>query len=152
MIPQDNKESLKKIFKHLTDVRILGLLAFGVIAVLITWSGLKTAKTNYELEKQISRLQQRNDVERLENENLKLKNEYYKSQQYLELAARSKFNKAKPGEKLYLVPEEVELSNTLESPSQARKKKARQETGDKPAYQRNVEAWTDFLFNKSGGS
>lgn len=149
MIPQDNKQSLAKLFNRLTDVRVLGLLAFGIIAVLITWSGLKTAKTNYELEKQISQLEQRNDVEQLENDNLRLKNEYYKSQQYLELAARSKFNKAAPGERLYLIPEEVELANTLESPEQVRKSKAQKKPAPKPEYQQNIEAWMEFLFSPS---
>jgi cell division protein FtsB len=147
MIPEDNKKTLIKYFNHLTDVRVLGLLAFGVIAVLITWSGLKVAKTNYELEKQIAQLEQRNSVEQLENDNLRLKNEYYKSQQYLELAARSKFNKAAAGEKLYLVPEEVELANTLESPQTAKKKKAQKQERAEPKYRQNIKAWTNFLFN-----
>lgn len=151
MIPEDNKKSLKKLVNHLTDVRVLGLLAFGLVAVLITWSGLKTAKTNYELEKEISRLEQRNDVEQLQNDNLKLKNAYYRSDKYLELAARAKFNKAAPGEKLYLIPEEVELSNTLKSPAQTRKaKQAKEARKPKPKHQQNIEAWLEFLFSPPG--
>jgi cell division protein FtsB len=147
MIPEDSKNTIIRRFNQLTDVRALGLLAFGVIAVLITWSGLKVAKTNYDLEKKISQLEQRNEVEQLQNDNLRLHNEYYKSDQYLELAARSKFNKAASGEKLYLIPEEVEVSNTLESPQQARKDKEERGNKPKPKYRQNLDTWMKFLFN-----
>jgi cell division protein FtsB len=152
MIPQDSKNTIIRRFNQLTDVRVLGLLAFGIIAVLITWSGLKVAKTNYDLEKKISQLEQRNSVEQLENDNLRLRNEYYKSGQYLELAVRSKFNKAASGEKLYLIPREVEMTNTLESPQQARK--AKEERGNKPQpkYRQNFDTWMKFLFNAEPGS
>ena len=83
-----NKNRLLEKFHALTDARALGLLAFGVVALLVTWSGIKVVQTNYELEKKISVAKQRNSIEQLENENLKLKNQYYESDQYLELAAR----------------------------------------------------------------
>ncbi len=152
MIPEDNKNAIIKHLNRLTDTRALALLAFGVIAVLITWSGLKVAKTNYELEKQISQLEQRNMVEQLENDNLQLRNEYYKSNQYLELAARSKFNKAAAGERLYLVPQEVEMANTLESPLQARKDNQQKQAKPKPKYQQNFETWMEFLFSSEQDS
>ncbi len=104
-----NKNDLIKKFQAITDTRVLGLLAFGVVAVLVTWSGIKVVQTNYELEKKISVNKQRNDVEQLENQNLKLKNKYYESSQYLELSARRQFGKAAPGEKLYTVPQAVAL-------------------------------------------
>ena len=147
MIPEDNKKNLITRFKQLTDMRVLGLLAFGVIAILITWSGLKVAKTNYELEKKISQLEQRNSVEELENANLRLRNEYYKSDQYLELATRSKFNKAASGEKLYFIPKEVELSNTLRSPIKVKQEKPQKKQEQKSKYRQNFEAWMKFLFN-----
>jgi cell division protein FtsB len=147
MAPQDKNTRLADNLKRFSDVRVLGLLAFGIIAVLITWSGLKTAKVNYELEKQISQLQQRNSVEKLENENLQLKNEYYKSDQYLELAARSKFNKAAVGERLYLIPKSVELVHTLESPVKAKRETTRQHAKQKSKYQENFDAWMEFLFS-----
>src|SRR5680860_422755 len=118
MTPQDKNTPLTNKLRKLTDIRVLGLLAFGVIAILITWSGLNVAKTNYELEKKISELEQENVVQDLQNENMRLKNQYYESDEYLELAARAKFNKAAPGERLYLVPEDVELEQTIKSKHQ----------------------------------
>ena len=59
-------------FKVISDVRNIGLIAFGVIALLVTWSGARVVQSNYLLQKQIAAMQQANEVARLENENLKL--------------------------------------------------------------------------------
>jgi len=142
---------IKNVIKHpliqqLRDVRALGLIAFGIIALMVTWSGIKALQTNYELQKQISALQQQNDVQQLENNNLKLKNQYLTTDQFLELAARRQFGKAAPGEKVLLVPKAVALKHTVAVPEP-------QQGGDdsiisKPAYQRNFEAWIDFFLHR----
>src|SRR5262245_36177371 len=63
----------------LRDVRVAGQVLFAVIVLLVSWSGVKAIDANYVLEKQIATLQQQNTVQGLENENLKLQNDYYKS-------------------------------------------------------------------------
>jgi cell division protein FtsB len=131
--------------RALNDTRLLGLLAFGVIALLVTWSGIKSIQTNYELQKQISELSQQNGVDKLENTNLKLRNEYLKTDQYLELAARQKFGKAAPGETVYIVPKSVALANSVAVKKPVDVKK--QKEAAKPAYQRNLQAWFDFFFS-----
>ena len=137
-----NKEQILEKLKMLTDTRVLGLLAFGVVAILVTWSGVKVVQTNYELEKKISIARQENAIDKLENQNLKLKNTYYETNQFLELAARRQFGKAAAGEKLYTVPEEVALRQTAERPV------AQQESVDeskKNKFQQNLDAWSEFL-------
>lgn len=141
----ENKNNILEKFRLLSDTRVLSLLAFGVVALLVTWSGIKVVQTNYELEKKISVSRQENAIAELENANMKLKNQYYQSNQYLELTTRRQFGKAAPGEKLYTVPESVALSKTVESQSTP-EIMAKQEDEKKPAYQRNFNAWMDFLF------
>ena len=139
-----NKNDIINKFKTLADTRVLGLLAFGVVALLVTWSGIKVVQTNYELEKKISISKQRNSVEQLENQNLKLKNKYYESSQYLELSARRQFGKAAPGEKLYTVPESVALAKTIDTP---KTQKATEEAEEnKPKFKQNFDDWMKFLF------
>jgi len=142
-------EKLKDLKKYpyasvLADTRSLGLIAFGIIALLVSWSGVKTIQTNYELQKQISEQTQQNNVQKLENTNLKLRNEYYKTDQFLELAARRQFGKAAPGETVFIVPKKVALANTVDLPGTNQPKK--QDLGQKPQYQKNLEAWTNFFF------
>lgn len=131
----------------LTDARALGLLAFGVVAVLVTWSGIKVVQTNYELEKKIAVAKQRNAVEQLANENLKLKNKYYESNQYLELSARRQFGKAAAGEKLYIVPESVALAKTVEPAQPVTETGEVKVESKKPRYQQNFDDWMEFLFS-----
>lgn len=104
-------------------------------------------QNNYELEKELAQIKQRADIQKLENENLKLKNQYFETDQYLELSARRQFGKAAAGETVYLVPASVALSKTIEIPKE-------QQTAivvpknHKPAYQQNLQDWMDFLLNK----
>jgi cell division protein FtsB len=144
-----NKNDMFAKAKLLSDPRVLGLLAFGFVAILVTWSGIKVVQTNYELEKKIAVAKQRNAVQQLQNENLKLKNEYYKSDQYLELTARRQFGKAAPGEKLYTVPKSVALSKTVE-PLPTQNEVQEQTEAAKPKYQKNFEDWMEFLFHSNG--
>lgn len=134
---------------QLKDVRVIGLVVFCVIALLVTWSGLGAIQANFVLQKQIARLEQENRVKELENTNLKLKNQYYDTEQYLELQARRQFGKAAPGETMVLVPESVALAKTMEL-----KKDTPEEAvsaPEKPGYQQNFEAWMDFFFRRTDG-
>jgi cell division protein FtsB len=144
---QNQKDIINKL-KTFNDTRVFGLLAFGVVALLVTWSGIKVVQTNYELEKKISVAKQRNTVEQLENENLKLKNKYYESSQYLELSARRQFGKAAPGEKLYTVPENVALSKTIDAAPQVAGASITNVIKKSKLHQ-NFSDWMNFLFKKS---
>lgn len=133
--------------RAMNDTRALGLVAFGVVAVLVSWSGMKAIQTNYGLQQQIAKLQQQNQVAELENNNQKLRNEYYKTDEFLELSARRQFGKAAPGEKVYLVPKKVALAN---APELSQDKKAAKLEADthKPTYQKNFEAWMNFFLHR----
>jgi cell division protein FtsB len=146
-------EKLKKYQKNpyveqLKDVRVIGLIVFCAIALLVAWSGLGAIQSNYVLQKQIARLEQENQVKELENTNLKLKNQYYNTEQYLELHARRQFGRAAPGETLILVPKSVALSHTTEI-TEDQEKPTEQPKPEKPTYQKNFEAWMEFFFHRS---
>jgi cell division protein FtsB len=129
--------------RRLQDVRVLGLVMFVGITLLVSWSTISAIQTNYSLQKQISALQQQNQVLELRNNNQKLANQYYNTNQFLELAARRQFGKAAPNEKLLLVPKTVALAHTVDTKSAAAK------TATTPShtstYQRNFQAWMDFF-------
>jgi len=136
--------------QFLNDTKNLGLIAFGVIALLVSWSGVNSIQANYELQKQISELSQQNTVAELENTNLKLRNEYLKTDQYLELAARRQFGKAAPGETVVNVPKKVALANTVEPKNVAVKVETTEES--KPFYLKNLQAWVDFFLHRDAAN
>lgn len=135
--------------KKLNDPRSIGIAVFVVIALLVTWSGIKAVQSNYKLEKQISGLQQQNDVQKLANQNLKLQNEYYNSNQYLELTARQNFGLAAPGEKELIVPNNVALSYTKNLTSN---NSAKQSVSQSPFFVKNVKAWWNFFLGHQDNS
>jgi cell division protein FtsB len=140
------KQRLHSLFQRLSaiDARTVGLLAILLVAVSVTYSSAKIIHKNYQLEQQITVLQQENALQEQINKNQKLTNEYYKTDAYLDLAARKFFNKAAPGEVLVLVPEEVAMSYTTppkqnDTSSQPRKT---------PEFITNWRKWLDFLSGK----
>ena len=129
----------------LRDIRNVGILAFTVIVLLISWSGVKSIQTNYGLQKQIAQLTQENQVGKLENTNLALQNQYYNTPQYLEVTARQNLGLAAPGETELLVPDSVALAHTVKQPNA---EAAQSEVPKQPFWQRNFQAWIDFFLHR----
>ncbi len=133
--------------KQLRDIRVIGFLVFGAIVLLVSLNTVDVIRTNYELQKQISRLDQQNAVSDLTNTNLKLKNEYFNTDQYLELSARKQFGKGAPGETMLIVPKNVAMTYTAPVPKKEEPSEPAVEAS-KPSYQRNFEAWVGFFFHR----
>lgn len=136
------------IWRQFRDIRFLGFMVFGVLVLLASWSGVTVIETNYELQKQIAQLDQQNQVQQLINTNLKLQNEYYNTDTFLELTARKQLGKGAPGEKLLLVPKAVALAHAKELPEEKPEAPAAK-PDNRPKYQQNFTAWMDFLFHRS---
>jgi cell division protein FtsB len=140
------KTKLTTYFKSLSDVRILGQTFFAILVLLISWSGVKAIQKNYELQKQISRLEQEVEIQELQNENQRLNNLYLDTDQFLELSARRQFGLGAPGEKLLVVPKETALKYTIDIKQE---NETKSQKSNKPTYQKNYEAWISFFFRKS---
>lgn len=145
-------EKIKKLPKHpivrdMKDLRVLGLVFFGAAVLLVSWSSVRVIETNYKLQQKIARMEEETKLLELENANTKLENEYYRTDQYLELQARKQFGKAAPGETVLTVPESIALANTVDFA--AKQKQGRGREREKPFYQKNFEAWMDFFFHRN---
>jgi cell division protein FtsB len=141
-------EKIQKLSHHpyieqFRDVRVVGFLVFGVLVLLVSYSGVNVIQANYVLQKQVAQLEQENQVSELENNNQKLQNQYYNTDQYLELVARKQFGKGLPGETLLLVPKSVALAHTI--PPTANNSEPTKHSSAKPRYQQNLEAWRDLF-------
>lgn len=134
--------------KQITDVRNIGLYIFGIVVVAIAWSGAKTVQNNYELQKKIATLKQENTVLWLQNQNIYLQNQYYNTDQYLELSARQNLGLAAPGEQVILVPKEVAMRYV--DPNLDKTSGTSQTTvpDNRSGYVKNLESWRDFLLGR----
>lgn len=132
--------------RQLQDIKFAGLMAFVVVVLLVSWSGVKAIQSNYVLQKQIAGIQQQNEVQKLTNNNLQLENQYYTTDTYLELSARQNFGLAAPGETEILVPKDAALRYTVAPPKAATNVDTPRTK--QPNSQRNFEAWVDFFLHR----
>ena len=137
---------IKEYILSLRDVRNVGSLAFLVLVLLISWSGVKAIQTNYTLQQEVMQLQQENEVAKLRTSNQELENAYYNTPQYLEVTARQNFGLAAPGETELLVPKSVALAHTTPLPIDS---VANPVAKHKPLWQQNFEDWMDFFFHRT---
>lgn len=128
---------------NIRDVRFVGMVVFGVLVLLTSWSGVRIIEVNYELQKEIAALQAKNQVRQLENQNVKLKNQYLNTDTYLELTARQQLGKGGKDEKLILIPKEIALAHAPHLPEQTTAKII---VDKSPGYIKNLRAWRDFYF------
>lgn len=134
--------------KKLRDVRFLGQVIFVVIVLLVSWSTAKAIQSNYELQRQVAEIKKENEIQQLKNDNLKIKNQYLNTDEYLELTARKQLGKAAPGEKIIIVPKDVAMKYTVESTIKSDSKVQETINDKKPSYQKNLEAWGSFFFRR----
>ena len=129
----------------LLNSKNLGLYALAIVAFSVTWSSVRIIQKNYELEKSITTLEQQVAVLDQQTQNQKLINQYYKTDAYLDLAARKYFSKAAPGEKIIIVPPEVANTYVIKVPENEQTAATVKQV---PKILRNLSAWGDFLSGK----
>ena len=135
--------------KQLLDVRNIALYIFGLIVLAIAWSGAKTVQNNYQLQKQISSLQQQNRVLALQNGNTYLQNQFYQTNEYLELSARQNLGLAAPGEQVLVVPRAVAMKYVDPSLVNSSGAPGSDIVDKRSKYVKNLESWRDFLLGRS---
>ena len=136
-----NNQTIKSVFSS----QGLGLYLLAIIALSVTWSSIKIIQKNYGLEKQIVRLQQEVDVLDQQTKNQKLKNEYYRTDAYLDIAVRKYFGKALPGEKLIVVPAEIGQKYIHQDTVVQDKQSVRK---PRPQFIQNLQKWVNFFTHR----
>ena len=138
--------------RQFLDPRNIALYIFGIVVLAIAWSGARTVQNNYELQKQISSLKQQNQVLSLLNGNTYLQNQFYQTNEYLELSARQNLGLAAPGEQVMVVPKSVAMKYV--DPTLAGNQTTNQTTtkDTRSKFTKNLEAWRDFLLGRSSSN
>jgi len=137
-------------WKSLRDPKNIGLIVFLVIVLLVSWSGVKALQTNYSLQKQISLLKQQDYVQQLQNINQQLQNQYYGTDQYLNIIARQEFGLGQPGETELIVPKTVALAHL--APITALPTTSPTINNKQSTYQKNFQAWIDFILHRQNSN
>lgn len=116
------------------------LIAAVVFCLAWTWGSIDAMTRNWSLAQELMSRQREKALLELEVETLELENEYYRSYEYQELAARKYQGKMLPGETMIYLPDNSEVA----------KNKHKTATEDEPTAadttMGNLEQWLAFLF------
>lgn len=129
---------MRRLFKNLFEVNQIVRIVGIVIAISLIWQTVKVVQRNYTLQAQVDRLEDEVAVLELQNQRLKYDIEYFKTDEYLELAARKEFNKRASGESVVALSKDDATDPPLPED--------RVDTLPKSQYQENFEQWLYFLF------
>ena len=86
------------------------LLAAIIMCLTWTFQSIKAMSRNWELNDRLNTEQKALDYLKVEIETAELENEYYRTDEYQELAARRFLEKQLPGEKMVVLPENTEVA------------------------------------------
>lgn len=114
------------------------LVLMVVIIAVAVWMAMviQVLNNNYKLQRQVDNAKLDSQMLELENQNLRLEQLYYRTDEYMELSARSLLGKALPGEHLVVLPRVSHASKTKRS-------------GSAVATKSNFDQWLDFLFGQN---
>ncbi|TWO87029.1 hypothetical protein EUA81_00385 [TM7 phylum sp. oral taxon 356] len=129
-------DRLGRKFVHFWTVSRLVLMV--VIAAVAVWMAMviQVLNNNYKLQRQVDNAKLDSQMLELENQNLRLEQLYYRTDEYMELSARSLLGKALPGEHLVVLPRISHASKAKRS-------------GSAVVTKSNFDQWLDFLFGQN---
>lgn len=120
------------------------LIAALFVALGLGWNTVNAMQRNYYLQQKYNQLSAEVELQKIKNQNLRYNIEYLKTDEFLELAAREKFNKAAPGETLVYLPSNGASQKAPIASSEIAPKK-KQATG----WRANLSEWWLFLQGKT---
>ncbi len=110
-----------------------------LIAASWTWGSMQAMQRNYTLQKDLDNKQRQVTLLQLEADKLQYEQNYYRSDEYKELAVRERLGLAFPGEKVLILPPNSEEAKASDA-AYTNKKVAT------PVQASNLEQWINFLF------
>lgn len=128
---------MKNRLKSLITLNNGVLLVAALITFSWVWGSVEAIGQNFALQQQVDSLSQEVEYYNLQNETLEFQQKYYQTNEFLELSARERLNKAGDGEKVLILPKNTVLSDG----------EGTQNTESSTITQRsNIEQWFYFLF------
>ena len=128
---------LKYNLKHGLSVENVVLVIAIIMCLTWTYQSVKAMSRNWELTERLNADKKSLELLKVEIETAELENEYYKSEEYQELAARRLLDKKLPGEAMISLPANSEAAKTKHQAAAIIKSEKRYS---------NFEKWMMFLF------
>ena len=115
-----------------------------VIAASWAWGSVMVMQRNFALQKDADEQQRQLELTQLEVETLKYQQNYYSSDEYKDLAARTYLGLASPGEKVLILP-----PNSASVKDEAVRLATKPVVVTKNTARNNIDQWINFLAGNS---
>lgn len=129
--------------RYLTMENVVITIAL-IIAAGWAWGSISMMQRNYGLQRDIDTQKRDAQLAELEVTNLQYQQNYYKSDEYKDLAAREHLGLASPGEKVLILPR-----NSVAAMKDSTIVTTSAPVVDEPS---NLEQWMGFLFGGNAGT
>lgn len=134
--------NIRKLFYHLRHryftTNNIVILAAALLAISWAWGSIGMLQRNYMLQHEIDSKNQQLKLIQLQTDTLQYEQNYYKSTEYKELAARQRLGLAYPGEKVLILPPNSAGATALDT--------TRTTAPTSQAKPSNQEQWVNLLF------
>lgn len=129
-----------KLTHDYLSVENVALSVAVILCLTWTYNSVVSMSKNWELMERLSAEQKTLELKKIDVETAELENEYYKSAEYQELAARKLLNKQLDGEHMVYLPENSEAAKN--------KHKTKEVVEEVPETEElsNFEKWMRYLF------
>ena len=101
---------LALIVKNITNPELIAGAVIAVTVIAVTINTSSVIMQNYTLQRDVQVAEQKVAIAQAELDTQKLRNNYFKSDAFMDIAARKQLSKGAPGEKLIIVPKSVAMS------------------------------------------
>lgn len=131
---------LKHRYLTLNNVVIAAAI---VLAISWAWGSIGLMQRNYGLQRDVDAQKRQAELLELQVATMKYQQEYYKSDEYKDLAARQYLGLASPGEKVLILPANSDKAKKDDTPQ------VQQAQAEPPS---NLEQWFNFLLGNNASS
>lgn len=114
-----------------------------VIATGWAWGSVSMIQTNFNAQKSLEDQRRQLELTQLEVDTLQYQQNYYKTDEYKDLAARKDLGLASPGEDVLLLPPNTQ--SVKDADSRDVTTLAAQSSGDNRSTESNFDQWMSFL-------
>lgn len=137
-----NIHRIKHVIRSYYTLDNIVLAAAVLLAIGWVWGTMDTLQNNFRLQAQLNNMKQQVEINRIEADSLALENQYFASDEYLELQARERLGKALEGEHMLILPPNTVTDKIIQETDITKKSTPTD----------NFQAWLNFFFGNKSNS
>lgn len=133
------KHFVRHVWHRLSLSGLVGIVVIFIVFSLV-FGSIRAIQENFQRQIEVDSLAQEVALLELENQTIQFENQYYQTDEYLDLQARALLGKAAPGEKVIILPKVAARATPPEDKLALRPEVLLKDRS-------NLEQWLYFLFS-----